>query len=139
MDGTIVDLYKQPNWRHDLDNGIAKPYRKAKPLLNMRELARELNRLKANGYSIGIITWLCRSGSDEYNKLVTKTKTEWLKRHIGSVVFDELHIIVYGTPKESFSENNNDILFDDNKEVRRNWMGIAYNEKDILNILKSIQ
>ena len=59
MDGTIADLYGVKNWLSYLESGKTKPYREARPLVNMRELGRELRRLQAEGYAICIISWLC--------------------------------------------------------------------------------
>ena len=46
MDGTITDLYSVHGWLENLQNFQTKPYREAKALLNMRKLARVLNRLQ---------------------------------------------------------------------------------------------
>src|SRR5574344_512693 len=96
MDGTIANLYGCENWLDSLINGKTKPYREAKSMVDMRKLGKLLNALKANGYEIGIVSWLSKSGTDEYNARVTKAKTDWLARHLGAVEFDEIHIVKYG-------------------------------------------
>lgn len=138
MDGTIADLYGVENWLDCLKNGYTKPYRMAKSLVDMRELGKELNRLQNNGYAIGIISWLSKSGTDEYNARVTETKMKWLEKHIGAVAFNEIHIVKYGTPKQNFCSTENDILFDDEKPNRENWTGKAYDVQNILEVLKSL-
>ena len=81
MDGTIADLYGVENWLDCLIAGQTKPYREAKPLVNMRQLAKLLNTLQAQGWKIGVISWLSKSGSDEYGDRVAKTKEKWLAKH----------------------------------------------------------
>lgn len=136
MDGTIADLYGYENWLDDLINERTKPYRIAKPLVNMRELGKELNRLQSIGYKINIISWTSKGGSKEYNARVARTKIEWLNHHISSVTFDEINIVNYGTPK---SHLGNGILFDDEENNRNEWKGIAYNVNNIIEVLKSLE
>ena len=138
MDGTIADLYGQENWLRSLIDEETKPYRQARPLVDMRELGRELRRLQAEGYAIGIISWLSKSGTREYNERVRKTKEMWLARHLGSVQFDEIHIVNYGTPKYTLSAVENAILFDDEERNRNDWRGVAYDVQNILEILRAI-
>ena len=138
MDGTIADLYGVENWLADLRNENVRPYRKAKVLLNMNSLARKLNSLQKQGHEIVVISWLSKCGSPAYDEAVTATKKAWLKKHLGSVKFDEVNIVKYGTPKSLFCENENDILFDDEEQNRKNWNGKAYNVENILEVLKAI-
>lgn len=138
MDGTIANLYGVENW---LDYLIAKdetPYREAKPLIRMATLARLLNSIQKNGHKIGIVSWLAKNSTDEYDIKVTNAKLEWLNTHLKSVQFDEIHIVKYGTPKSTFSNNINDILFDDEEPNRKEWKGKAYDVNNIIEILKGI-
>lgn len=137
MDGTIADLYGVENWLDCLKNEYTKPYRMAKALVSMRELGKELNRLQEKGYTIGVISWLSKSGTESYNTRVTETKLAWLKKHLGAVQFDEIHIVKYGTPKENYCKTENDVLFDDEKKNRENWTGKAYDVENILEILRT--
>ena len=138
MDGTIADLYGCENWLGSLLNGKTKPYREAKSMVDMRKLGKLLNTLKANGYEIGIVSWLSKNGTDEYNARVTKAKTDWLARHLGAVEFDEIHIVKYGTPKHEIVNNPLGILFDDEKPNRDNWLGTAYDVTAILETLTAL-
>ena len=135
MDGTIADLYGVENWLEKLTNSDASPYAEAKPLLRMASLARVLNRLQRNGYEIGIISWLAKYGSTEYNEMVIEAKKNWLKIHLKSVKFDHIDIVKYGTPKEM---GRNGILFDDEEQNRKNWKYEAYDVNQILEILKAL-
>lgn len=138
MDGTIADLYGVDGWLDYLVAGKTKPYREAKPLVNMRELAKLLNELQAQGWHIGIISWLSKSGTDEYNERVAITKEKWLAKHLGSVHFDEVKIAKYGTPKQFLADHAFGILFDDEQPNRDAWVGEAYDVHNILQVLTAI-
>lgn len=138
MDGTIANLYGVENWLEYLIAENVKPYAEAKVLLNMNSLARQLNKLQKQGHEIVIISWLSKCGSDSYNQAVTETKKAWLKKHLGSVKFDEMNIVKYGTPKQIFCKSENDILFDDEEQNRNDWTGKAYNVQNILEVLRTL-
>lgn len=135
MDGTIADLYGVPNWLEDLLHEDVRPYIEARPLVNLQALARILNRLSREGWTINIISWTSRNGSPEYNKAVTAAKKEWLESHLHSVKFTKIEILPYGTPKELFG---NGILFDDEEHNRESWGEGAHSEKEIFEILKNL-
>jgi hypothetical protein len=135
MDGTIADLYGVENWLEKLRNSDPAPYAEAAPLLNLSSLARVLNRLQRQGYEIGIVSWLSKTGSFEYNEAVIEAKQTWLKIHLKSVHFDYIDIIEYGTPKE---DGRDGILFDDEEKNRKNWKGEAFDESKIMEILKAL-
>lgn len=136
MDGTIADLYSVEGWRVALDNEETEPYENAKVLVNMNALAKVLNRLIKKGCKVGVISWTARHGSPKYNARVAEVKKNWLKKHLASVDFSEIHIVDYGTPKEIFAKNPNSVLFDDNEKIRKNWKGIAFDENNIVENLK---
>ena len=138
MDGTIANLYAVDNWLIKLRDYDASPYAEADVLLNMSLLARLLNRVQALGYGIGIISWLSKFPTPEYNEAVTKAKLNWLNSHLKSVHFDEIHIVSYGTPKSDFMYTDNDILFDDEEKNRKEWEGEAYEPNEIISILKKL-
>ena len=137
MDGTIANFYGVDGWLDYLINNDITPYKIAKPLINMNSLARILNRLQRNGIEIGIISWLAKNSNIEYDKKVTKTKIKWLETHLKSVKFNEIIIVPYGTPKENFATEK-DILFDDEEPNRKNWKGVAYDETNIIEVLKMV-
>ena len=139
MDGTIADLYGVENWLDYLIAGDVFPYENAEPLLRLSALARRLNNLQKNGYNLAIISWLSKSGTDEYNAEVEAVKRAWLKKHLPSVKWDAIHIVPYGTPKQNFCGNPLDILFDDESRNRENWTGRAYDVDDILATLEEVK
>lgn len=137
MDGTLADLYGVPNWLEKLQATDASPYRDAAVMHNMNLLARYLNKLQKLGYQIGIISWLAKNSTDEYDIAVENEKRSWLKLHLHSVHFDVIYIKEYGFPKESFATDN-DILFDDEQRNREHWCGEAYEPNMIFEILKEL-
>ena len=138
MDGTIADLYANPNWLPMLRAFDPTPYATAKPLLRLNTLARKLNELQKAGYELAIISWLSKESNAEYDEAVTATKMAWLAEHLPSVHWDRITIVPYGTPKQNFCNNPLDILFDDEEHNRTNWTGRAYGVDNILEILREI-
>lgn len=137
MDGTIADLYGVENWLDYLIAEQVYPYVMAKPLVNLSALARKLNALQREGYNIAIVSWLSKSGTEEYNARVTLAKLRWLKEHLPSVRWNEIHIVPYGTPKQNFCYTPFDVLFDDEERNRTNWTGEAYDVQNIMEILRT--
>lgn len=136
MDGTIADLYGVENWLDYLIAENIKPYAEAKPLLNLSILARYLNRLQKMGYEIGVISWLSKCGTDDYNEQVTAAKIEWLAQHMPSVKWNCVKIIKYGLNKWTICREG--ILFDDETQNRANWKDESYPPDMIFKILKKL-
>ena len=137
MDGTLADLYGVENWLPMLRASDPTPYVVAKPLLRLSALAYRLNKLQMQGYRLGVISWLSKTGTPSYNKAVTAAKYAWLKKHLPSVVFDEINIVPYGIDKNLFNDGA-DILFDDEAHNRDGWTGTAYDVGAILDTLKAL-
>lgn len=138
MDGTLANLYGVENWLENLRAENPMPYEKAAPLLKLNQLAKILKKLQKKGYRLGIISWLSKNSSENYDNAVTKAKMKWLKSHLASVSFDEIKIVPYGTPKEKTVDFPKGILFDDEEKNRKNWIGQAFDETKILEILKAL-
>ena len=136
MDGTIADLYGVENWLPMLINSDPTPYKLAAPLVNMNTLARKLNKLQRAGYKIGVISWLSKSSTPEYDEAVTAAKLWWLRKHLNSVNWDAIHIVNYGRNKWEVCGEG--ILFDDEAPNRNNWGGEAYHPDMIMEILSSL-
>lgn len=139
MDGTIANLYGVNGWLESIINRDASPYINAEPMVRMNSLARVLNNLIKRGYKIGIVSWLAKNSTEEYDKAVTEAKLNWLKTHLKSVEFEEIHIVPYGTPKHEIVENPNGVLFDDEEPNRTKWLGTAYNVNAIIETLKGLK
>ena len=138
MDGTIADLYGYNGWLQELRSGSCKPYEGAAPLIRLQLLARLLNELQRNGWTLGVVSWLSKNSTTEYDKKVTNAKLKWLRVHLKSVKWDEVHIVSYGTPKHEVVNVPKGILFDDEEQNRQNWKGKAYDETKIIEVLKAI-
>lgn len=138
LDGTLANLYGVENWLEMLINHDETPYKIAETMLNMNILARILNKLQRNGYEIGIISWLAKNSTTEYDEKVTKAKKNWLKKHLSSVKWDILEIVSYGTDKNIVCNGENDILFDDETKNRTDWNGKAFDVDNILGVLKGL-
>lgn len=137
MDGTIANLYAVADWLPKLRASDPSPYAEADTLLNMSHLARLLHKVQALGYTIGIISWTSKGGSESYNEAVKEAKLNWLGQHLRSVRFDYINIIAYGTPKADFGSPS-DILFDDEDRHRNSWVGTAYEPDEIISVLKEL-
>ena len=138
MDGTLNRFYDVPDWLPKLRSFDPSPYAEAEVMHNMSLLARYLNKLQKMGYRIGIISWLAKDSTYEYDRQVAEVKREWLQIHLGSVRFDAIHITSYGVPKELYMTASDDILFDDNAEIRDEWDGEAYEPCEIIRVLKEL-
>ena len=138
LDGTFANLYAVEGWLSMLRAYDPTPYAEAETMLNMSLLARYLNRLRKAGYQIGIISWLSKCPTPEYDAAVTAAKLAWLKKHLQSVSWDAIRIVAHGTPKSSFMESEDDILFDDEAPNRDSWGGEAYHPDMIMEILSSL-
>jgi hypothetical protein len=138
MDGTIVNVYGVEGWLEIIRGEDATPYKIAKPLINLSLLARYLNKIQKMGIEIAVISWTAKFATNEYNKAVEQAKRKWLARHLPSVEWDVIEIVPYGTPKERFSSDPLDILFDDEEGNRNNWTGQAFTEIEIFKVLKSM-
>ena len=138
LDGTIANLYNVPNWLLKLRNSDVSPYEEAAPLFRLNNIARLLNTLQKNGIRIGVITWLAKDSSPAYDRVVRRAKRRWLARHLGSVDWDEIHMVKYGTPKTKFRKAANDILFDDVEEIRKKWGERAYSPEEIFSVLREL-
>jgi len=138
MDGTLADLYSVEGWLDMLHAYDTTPYAQAAVMLNMSRFARYLNKIQRAGYKIGIISWLSKETTEEYDKAVTQVKLDWLKLHLPSVQWDYINIVAYGTPKSTFMNTTRDLLFDDEEKNCREWKGWAFEPKDIFSALMEI-
>lgn len=137
MDGTIADLYSVENWLEKLVNGEPAPYQKANPMLNMNLLARYIHALQRKGWAVGIISWLAKNSTPDYDEKVKAAKMAWLKKHLGSVNFDNIHIVPYGTNKYEVCKGG--ILFDDEEKNRKQWGNLqAFIPSHIMTVLKNL-
>ena len=121
MDGTLVDFYGVPNWLDFLNKYDVTPYKVAVPLQNLSQLAKTLNKLRAYGHRIGIISWSSKHSTKAFDADIKRAKENWLKKHLPSVTWDEVHIVPYGTNKYEIAHDKNGILFDDEERNIKEW------------------
>ena len=138
MDGTLNRFYEVENWLPMLRAEDTTPYKIARPLGNMQTLARKLNKLHRAGYTIGVISWGSKESSKAYLEAVREAKEKWLDKHLHSVKWDAIHIVEYGTPKENFKLDAEDILFDDEERNRENWGEYSFDPSQIMEILSAL-
>lgn len=136
MDGTIADLYGVTDWLTAIRNCETRPYAEAKGIGNLATIARLLNKVQANGYTVNVISWTAKGGNTAYNKAVAETKKAWLGRHLKSVRWNEIKVVDYGTNKKEAT--NGYILFDDEEGNRKAWGENAYEPADIIKVLKAL-
>lgn len=122
MDGTLNRLFDVPQWLEKLSSSDPSPYLDAAPKVDMKSLKQTLVAAKEQGHRIGIISWLSKDSTKEYDNEVRHAKRQWLNTHLG-IPFDEIHLVKYGTPKHLTpnARATEMILVDDNAEVRKQW------------------
>ena len=138
MDGTIANLYGVQDWKQKLNSSNTEPYRVAKPLVSMRKLSKMIKKVQKKGYKVGVISWLSKNSSVQYENSVTEVKRNWLRKHLPRIMWDEIKIVSYGVAKQSFKQSSCDILFDDEERNRNNWGLNAHNEKEIFKVMKGL-
>ena len=144
MDGTLANTYGVENWLQMLRAYDPTPYQVAKPMWDMKELARLIRLVQAKGIENRVVTWLSKDSTPEYDRLVRNAKREWLKEN--GFPYDHFHGVKYGTTKADsirkyLGEDESAILFDDNSKVREGWhLGATIDPTacNILEVLKSL-
>ena len=117
MDGTIADLYSVKDWLYYLQNEETYPYEIARPLYNKEYLDILITKLKADGYTIGIISYVAHNSTKEYAKRIENAKIEWLNKYFPYAT--EIHIVQSTIAKSTFC--NDDYLVDDEKKNLIDW------------------
>ena len=121
MDGTVYDLYGIKGWKEMLESEREEVFKIGEPLVNMMTLEEVAKKLIETGIEIGIITWLPRDASKEYEAKCAKVKEEWKNLYMPYV--NEFYTVPYGTAKHKVpvKKSKTMILFDDNYNVRCAW------------------
>lgn len=119
MDGTLANFYAVKGWLESLNEYDARPYREAQPMFDPDQMRELIEAAKERGYRIGIISWLSKTSTPEFDKEVRKAKREWLEKFFPYA--EEIHIVKYGTKKYRFAKTKEDILFDDEARNINEW------------------
>ena len=124
MDGTLADFYGVEGWLEYLENSDTTPYEIAKPLVDFEEFNSLLKQLQTIGFKVVVTSWLAKNASKEFDKKVRQAKKAWLEKY--GMPIDEIHLVKYGTPKQQCSKGDEQILFDDNADVRKSFENSRY-------------
>ena len=121
MDGTVADLYGQPDWLQMLRTETAGAFTDCKPLFNPADFYAVVNRLLFAGVQFGVITWLPMQASAEYEEICTAEKKAWCEKWMPFIT--EFSAQSYGIPKQKAIKKHakTEILIDDNAEVGAIW------------------
>lgn len=144
LDGTLYDLYSQPDWHEKLRREDASAYTQGGALCDTCELKKELIELKKYGCEINVVTWIAKNATKKFHKKIRKAKVKWLRQQGLAEVFDKIIVTAYGLPKNKVVKKHRKmVLFDDNPEVREIWntpkQRISYDEKNIIDVLQGIK
>lgn len=121
MDGTMADLYADPDWLPKLRAEDPSPYAEAAPMWDMTALAKVLEEMQEDGWRIAIVSWLSKECSPKYAAAIRKAKRGWLAEW--NVPWDEAHFVRYGSRKNYVLKNIplGSWLVDDDTKVRAEW------------------
>jgi len=139
VDGTFYNLYGYENWLECILSEKTDCYTKSDLLVNYTQFINVLNELKNKGYVLGIITWLSKNATKNYQNKVRSAKYRYINKYFNGI-FDEVHIIQYGKDKSEYCINENCILFDDEENNRLQWSkkGISFDVVNLLEILQTL-
>lgn len=121
LDGTIYPLYDQPDWLERITT-LADPSAYAAEVMMVDEVALQevLLDLISEGFRVGVVSWLAKDATPEYDRAVRAVKREYIKKFLPMAT--EIHIVKYGTKKHSVIKNpHNAIIVDDDAGVRKAW------------------
>lgn len=140
MDGTFYNLYGYENWLECILSEKTECYTQSDLLVDYTQFINILNELKNKGYVLGIITWLSKNATKNYQNKVRSAKYRYIQKYF-SGIFDEIHIIQYGKNKAEYCIDENCVLFDDEENNRIEWNnrnGISYDVMNLLEILQTL-
>lgn len=121
MDGTIADLYGQPDWLGAIRSEALGLFLRARPLVSEKVLLEKFPKEK---YEIVILSMTPKGASLEYCERVIEEKNAWVDKYFPSLT--KRIYKKYGHNK-NLKNSTNAILIDDNEIIRNNWRGVALN------------
>lgn len=143
MDGTIADLYGIDNWLDKLIAHDPSPYYEALPLVDPEILWTFCSKAAADGYRIGIVSWLSKQCPVSYAKEIIGAKMAWADEILP--VFDEIVLAPFGIPKSTIVQvQQNAVLIDDEEGNRNEWTNwdlnrIAFDTNNMMGTLATIE
>lgn len=125
MDGTLADLYNEPNWLNDLRAEKTKPFENAKPMTTEEVL---YNHFPKGQYEIKILSMTPKNATKKYCDEVEKAKNAWLDKYFPSL--KNRIYLPYGNNK-NLKNSKEAILVDDSEPIRENYKGLALNPVEL--------
>lgn len=125
MDGTIADLYDQPNWLERLHEEDASVFEECKPMVSEMKIR---NLFPNENFELKILSMTPLNASENYCKKVENAKNKWLDKYFPSIT-NRIYL-KYGKNK-NLKNSKNAILIDDSEEIRNNFKGMAINPKEL--------
>ena len=121
LDGTVADLYGEPDWLEAIHSEAPGLFLRARPLVSEKVLLEKFPKEK---YEIVVLSMTPKDASLEYCERVKTEKNLWLSEYFPSLT--KRIYKKYGHNK-NLKNSANAILIDDNEIIRNNWKGIALN------------
>ena len=140
VDGTFYNLYGYENWLECILSEKIECYTQSDLLVDENAFIECINNLKNKNYVVGIITWLSKKATKQYENKVRSAKYRYINKHFPDL-FNEIHILQYGKNKSIYCHGKNYILFDDEQNNRIQWQqkkGVAYNVTNIIDTLQKL-
>ena len=119
MDGTIADFYAVDNWLEKIINEDTSPYEEAEPMFDRDEMSFLIQRLKDEGYDIGIISYAPKNCTIGMLMMTETVKRQWLEKYFPYA--NKVHITTWQIPKSKWY-NEGDVLVDDEIKNILDWM-----------------
>lgn len=143
LDGTVFDLYGKTNWLELLENENPTAYEgEMLKGLTKEKLNNVATALLNKNVEFGVITWLSKNSSKQFEIASAKVKEKWVKENMEFVT--EFNAVSYGTPKQKAIKKRckKMILLDDNLDVCKQWETKTqreyYNVSDSFNVLDAL-
>lgn len=138
LDGTVYDLYGMENWLAGCRTGIRGTFTDGNDLVDMKEVAKLCKKLQKKGNLVNIITWTPNTNDKRAIAVAELDKIKWIVKKMDYV--NQTRLMNFGVTKTMYMKKDYvNILFDDNADNRAEWIekgGIAYDEKNIIEVLK---
>lgn len=138
LDGTLYDLYNIENWEQKLREEKPNMYNQDRPLYTPR-IHTIVSALLRLGVKFHSITKLSMTATENYAKLTTEEKKEWVRNNLPFV--SNINCIPYTDHKYKYirRKDEENILIDDSEYECSDWTGTAYKaENNIEDILEKI-
>lgn len=125
MDGTIADLYGQPNWLEMLINEQDGAFINCEPLTTEEIIFKTFPK---DRYIVKILSMTPKKATKAYCEKVIAEKNAWLDKFFPNIT--DRHYLPYGNNK-NLKNSANAILVDDNATIRNNYKGLALNPTEL--------